>query len=134
MATRVTDHLTGCVTGFCASEHHIDWCDLDWLPWPTVRCLGAELWQLLERASSRDLQRRPEWPRRDGVDAYALARYLLRQCFGECDDAGLGRCVVEEICRGIVCLLRRRGDDAGPGSEVGHRRLRDPEQRVEIGL
>ena len=80
------------------------------------------------------LQRRPDRPGRDAVDADALGPELLGQRFDEVHRRRLGLGIVVEVGRRIIGLLGRGSDDRGTRLQVRQCRLDNPERRVNVGL
>lgn len=127
-------HLTGreaCIRG---SKLDVDRAQLCRLTGAPHRRLSSELLELFHRRAARHLKRRPDRPRRDGVDPDAVRRELLRQGFYVIHGCSFCLRVVVQVRGWIIRLLRGGADDDRAEFEVRERRFNDPERRVDIRL
>src|SRR5687768_6698415 len=97
------------------------------------RGVGAELGDLL-RGLVRGVERRPDRPWRDAVDADAPLDEVLRERLGEGVDRALRRRVVEKLLAPFEPRDGARVDDARALGHVRERRLRHVEVAVDVRL
>ena len=77
-STRSVD-VSGCETGICRRQLHIDRGELRWLPRCAQRCGTAKVTVFFLRRPAADLQRRPDRSRSNPIDADSLGAELLGQ-------------------------------------------------------
>src|SRR5690606_5088086 len=108
--------------------------DLVRLPRAAHRGVLAEALELLLARAAARIERSPDRPRRDRIDADAITDELLRQRARERGDRALGGAVVEQFLAALVHHDARAVDDRRTRLEVRPRGLCQVEHRVDVGL